>query len=67
MIKALLHWWRLRVERSGKDRMLFAQPRDWRVRYNDGGRTAPMAYDTACDYAEMFGGRVERFPVKEGE
>lgn len=30
----------------------------WLVLYTDGGRTIPMAHDTAKDYAVMFGGEV---------
>jgi hypothetical protein len=71
MLKLLLHWWRLLTTESGAGRLFgISQPRGWRVRYaaeklSDGtyvpsGLSIPMAYDTACDYAKIFGGTVER-------
>ncbi len=62
---ALLHCWRLAVEPSGRGRLQDGTGR-WRVRYQEnaeiprGGVSRPMCYDVASDYAEMFGGVVER-------
>ena len=63
-MKKLLHWWRLLTEPSGTGRLQHMQPRRWYVQYRDGSVTVLMAYDTACDYAELFGGEVKRY--KEG-
>lgn len=30
----------------------------WYVRYSDGNKSTTMLYSTACNYAEVFGGRV---------
>ncbi len=60
MIQVLLHWWRLLTEPSGSGRLFGGwQPQRWRVIYGE-GKSIPMAYDTACSYAEMFDGKVER-------
>ncbi len=31
---------------------------NWRVVYPDGNRSRPMCYETAKDYAKMFGGHI---------
>ena len=68
MLTALMHWWRLLTEPSGKGRLQIFGSRRWRVRYTprlefpDGAFSAPLAYDVACDYAELWGGVVERVP-----
>lgn len=59
-MNTLLHWWRLLVEPSGKGRLRGFGPRRWKVDYTDGGKSVPMGYDEACDYAKMFGGNVVR-------
>ena len=56
---ALLHWWRLLTEPEGGG-IVTMQPRRWQVRYSEGGVSIGMAYRTACNYAEIFGGVVER-------
>lgn len=61
----LLHCWRLIVEPSGRNCLFgVSMPRRWRVKYRD-GYSQPMAYDVACDYAEIFNGTVERAEVRE--
>lgn len=58
----VLHKWRLLTEPSGRGCLFgWSMPQRWRVRYID-GMSQPMAYDVACDYAEMFGGSIERAP-----
>jgi hypothetical protein len=64
MKKKLLHWWRLLTEPSGRGRVQSMGPRRWFVRYPDGKMTVPLAYDIACDYAEMWGGEVKRYKEK---
>jgi hypothetical protein len=60
MIAKLLHWWRLLIEPSGEGKLFgVGMPSRWRVRYKD-GVSRPMAYNTACNYARMFDGKVER-------
>ena len=65
MFKFLLHVWRLTFEPSGKERLLcFGNPK-WQVIYNDGNKSIPMHYDVACDYADMFGGKVVKYQRSE--
>ena len=57
LLKGLLHWWRYV---TSEDLGLFGlREHGWRVRYRD-GVSQSMPYATACDYAEMFDGVVER-------
>lgn len=62
MADALLHWWRMLTEPSGMGRVRGMGPKRWRVRYKDGALSRGMAYDEAHNYAEIFGGTVERNP-----
>ncbi len=41
---------------------LFKYRGRWRVRYGDTEVTHAMSYGTACDYAQMFKGKVEPTP-----
>lgn len=70
-MRILLHWWRMLTEPSGSGRLFGGgAPKRWYVEYAsglspygdliDGGRSIPMAYDTACSYARMFDGVVKR-------
>jgi hypothetical protein len=64
MFAKLLHWWRLL---TSEDQGLHGVWRyKWRVRYPD-GVSEPMPYKTACSYATLFGGKVERVPEKGKE
>jgi hypothetical protein len=64
MIK-LLHWWRLLTEPSGKHTTFIIAGR-WQAAYPDGKKSMPMAYDVACDYAEIYGGKVIRYKSQQG-
>lgn len=72
MFKILIHRWRLLVEPSGKGRLQGFGPERWRVRYApctenpEGGVSHALAYDVACDYAEMWGGTVVRVTPNSG-
>lgn len=37
----------------------------WYVRYNDGNKSCSMHYITACNYADIFGGKVFHVDDKE--
>lgn len=63
MTATLLHWWRLLTEPRGGN-IVTTQPRRWQVRYPCGGVSIGMSYRTACNYAAIFGGTVERYPLK---
>lgn len=58
--EALLHFWRLLTEPSGRGR-LRGMVGGWQVVYPDGAKTEALAYDVACDYAAIFGGEVRRY------
>jgi hypothetical protein len=64
MINKLIHFWRLWNEPSGHGRLLGTRDWNWQVEYNDGEVSIPMAYDIACEYASMFGGKVVKI-IKE--
>lgn len=72
-MKKLLHWWRMLVEPSGAGRLTVFQPKRWYVEYPPdekmsfpGGKSVPMAYDSACNLAAIHGGKVKRYkPTKE--
>lgn len=48
---------------SGRNR-LRGMVGGWQVVYAD-GVSQSMAYDVACDYAKMFGGKVRRYKRSE--
>jgi hypothetical protein len=56
----LLHIYRLMTQPSGKNRLLGFGDRNWQVIYED-GKSIPMFYDVACDYAEMYNGKVVKY------
>lgn len=56
-LSAVVHWWRLAFEPSGGG-IITMQPRRYHVVYYEGGRSIDMAYSTACNYADTFGGKV---------
>lgn len=65
MIAKLLHWWRLLIEPGGKNLATFLNmPQRWRVIYPSGEKSFPMAYDVACVYRDLFGGRIVRYRKK---
>ena len=53
------HWWYKLTEPTGHGRLFAMGPKRFVVQYRE-GRSIPMAYDVACDYAEMFDGTVHR-------
>ena len=53
-------WYKM-TEPTGSGRLFGGgMPKNFYVIYNEGGKSIPMAYDTACSYAEMFGGVVQK-------
>lgn len=63
LVGLVVHWWRLLVE---PDRSLMDGTGRWRVKYGpcrevpQGGLSRRMSYRQACNYAEMFGGVIQR-------
>jgi len=63
LIKWLKRQWD-KFHHCGNDIAQWGQGR-WHVRYHDGNRSTTMHYSTACDYGDIFGGKVIHINDKE--
>ena len=54
-----MHMWYKLTEPSGHGRLFAMGPKRFFVQYYD-GQSIAMAYDVACDYAEMHDGIVQK-------
>jgi hypothetical protein len=61
MKELILHIWRSLFAPKHDSYLFGFHKGGFQVIYNDGNKSIEMPYLTACDYAEVFGGKVVKY------